>query len=340
MVVPLSPRISSHFVRPFQDFLATTHSQLNERRGVEQPPVENFGSTDNGDIEATDQSKVAESFSSRRAQLLVAIINNSPDDVQSLCSMEQRQLEHDDEEDYLDPNVSFVVSRIPKKKESHQNTMDLVFAVKALLGESPTAIHLAILNVIFRSIDHCRSKTKHHAHSIFRNFIKARSHDGCEINKSHQILQILMEKSINIQQPSPTLFGPGTLEEPVPRQVTPLDMAWSIHSILSQTEYYAMNEIETFLLDLEEKNKGDREDRRDDGNGQGRENALETGSTCSHIAPAIAQGILHGLFCNNQQTQRTHILHTITTLGFAGEEFESSSVVCVEGFHLLCGDKQ
>ena len=271
-----------------------------------------------------------------------AIFNNSPDGVQAVLSQEQRQHNTDSNEDGLDPNFSFVISTIPRT-ESGSPSIDLVFATRALLGESPTPLHLAVLNVFYRHANSSSSTTTIQAPRLLQNFIKPRPMDRSDINKSHQIVELLMQHSANMRQPSSTIFCHEYTEaQGIAQAVTPLDMAWRIHSIMCKTKDYDMNEMEALLLSWEEKTEESEGDQRDDEPYEdGRDsidNAMTAGinSNRSHLSPNMGLEILQSMFGDYRQTKKAYSLHTVTSAGFSGQEFASSTVVCGKGFHLLC----
>jgi hypothetical protein len=200
MAVPPS-RVASYISRPFQD--SNNQSQTKETSCTQQKLSNKRVEITCGELTKSGVEKessprsIALHRSQRQSHLLVAILKNDAANVQAFLQ-EEKQKESCNNPSQL-KSVNFMFS-IGRGEEVSIISMDHVFAMKKVMGDTPTALHLAILNLYFRCTCGGGKQT------LLPRFLMP-YRGRIEADKARLIINLLMQHMDWAQNQSPMRFS-------------------------------------------------------------------------------------------------------------------------------------
>ncbi|KAG7340928.1 hypothetical protein IV203_022879 [Nitzschia inconspicua] len=302
MVVSPAPRISHYFSRPYLDFVGITTTptkkedcsfKIREQHVDDDsvfPPrrVMPNNCSEEQDDATTKSDPTTFSGGRRSQQLSLAILRNEPDQVKRLLDrsvqQQQQQSLDDDKSNTAVAAITFSfgttdgISPRTSNTTSTTNTtigMDTVFRFKQLLGESPTVLHLAVLNVYHR----CNGGGGGGAADTTRSYPNSRR------SVRDLFTDNIHNNDINIplQQQQPQHDTERNLIF-----VSPYGLAKKIHSLTSKLRWTKTETTFRMVLDdmmdtCQEDDDGNEEDDIDDDTQPKDESRQEAGDTTSTV---------------------------------------------------------
>ncbi|KAG7367801.1 hypothetical protein IV203_030544 [Nitzschia inconspicua] len=330
MVVSPAPRISHYFSRPYLDFVGITTTptkkedcsfKIREQHVDDDsvfPPrrVMPNNCSEEQDDATTKSDPTTFSGGRRSQQLSLAILRNEPDQVKRLLDrsvqQQQQQSLDDDKSNTAVAAITFSfgttdgISPRTSNTTSTTNTtigMDTVFRFKQLLGESPTVLHLAVLNVYHRCNGGGGGGGGRHilSQSMQLPYLRRR-----EVDKARRIVQLLIQhdRTLIHDDRSVILFTDNIhnndinipLQQQQPQHdternlifVSPYGLAKKIHSLTSKLRWTKTETTFRMVLDdmmdtCQEDDDGNEEDDIDDDTQPKDESRQEAGDTTSTV---------------------------------------------------------
>jgi hypothetical protein len=243
------PRVSSDFSRPVQvTFESSQTKETSCSDGVKSHPKSSNAKTpinrterNRNDFEKRSSSRsVAIHQSQSQSQLLVAILRNDAGYVKSFLQEETQKGCHNPG---MLKSSSFIFS-IGRYKELSNISIDHVFAMKKVMGDAPTVLHLAILNL------YCRCKQ-----ILLPRYLLPHQR-RIEVDKAKIIINLLMLHMDSEQCQSPTHFPvletvDSTSTIQTMTVVSPLGLLERIRQMTKELKWKKMEAtIQTVLVDM------------------------------------------------------------------------------------------
>jgi hypothetical protein len=337
MVVPPSPRISNYFSRPFQDFVGTAtptkHSNNSHAAGKSQHSANRFTMRLNDKVghDFKTESQSALRARQQQAQILRAVLRNDADTVEAILQQQTQQISKNQKSG---SNIKFAIGRCSERSDV---TMDGVFAMKRLLGESPTALHVATLNVYFRCTG---GGGKHTLLPRLQLPFQRRN----EEDKARKIARLLVQQTNNsVNDVSPILISGCSLRDADSTSslgVSPLGLVKRIQQLATKINCIR---IEATMQILLEDMKMDRPETARSTVGESRDDdSLSAGTHISQTDTGVPDRMP---YIDTDDAIRKHDLDRICQLLFGGvvggktdrkEDSTTESISCAEGLVLFC----
>lgn len=264
MVMPPSPRVSNYFSRPFQDFAEPTalpieESSDNGHSGGDDKTSSILKNSKSPRRNGAGQQQQVESEALSkfwRSQLLRAILRNDVNQVKEILLRSE-----DTQQIFHSGGIAPVIFSIGRQRRYDDDTsgtilsMDDVFLLKRMLGEAPTALLLAMLNVYYRC-------TGGGGKSIMLQSIQLPHQRKVEVGKARAIVQLLLTAPPSSSDDrSPILFATtsattsgllaGDSGKSSSRQlyVSPLGLATRLHRFTAKLGWKKMEEALRSVVD-------------------------------------------------------------------------------------------
>jgi hypothetical protein len=187
----------------------------------------------------------------------------------------------------IDPNFIISIGMV-EERDTREAFLDKIFLVKKIMGECPTLLHFAVVNIYYRC---CGGRVL-----MFPRQRRA------EVDRAHQILKLLLQFSGNAYQPSIVIFS-GDRDAAEGQAIGPFHLAETIYKVAISLQMRRLVEIMSASLESMTGNDSDHEPRDIVGDDEGSEDdegmAINEGGTLEQgISKENLDGLVALFFAN------------------------------------------